>query len=111
MTRAAKANRAWPTAPLSRGVGTDGRTRAATIRTTSTTATTATNDPRQPTACPSNVPTGRPSALADAKPVMTTAIARPARSGGTIEVAVTIAAAMNSPCAAPMTTRAARNIG
>ncbi len=46
-----------------------------------------------------------------ANPEMITAIARPVRSGGTIEVAVTIAAAMNSPCTAPMTTRAARKSG
>ena len=46
-----------------------------------------------------------------ANPEMTTAIARPARSGGTIEVAVVIAAAMNSPCTAPMSTRATEEGG
>ena len=74
-------------------------------------ATTAANEPRQPTACPSSVPNGRPNALDIAKPEMITAIARPVRSGGTIEVAVTMAAAMNSPCTAPMTTRAPTKSG
>ena len=36
---------------------------------------------------------------------------RPVRSFGTTEVAVTIAAAMNSPWAAPITTRATTNSG
>ena len=46
-----------------------------------------------------------------AKPEMTIAIARPARSGGTTEVAVTMPAAMNNPCTAPISTRAATNSG
>ena len=40
---------------------------------------------------------GSPRALAVAKPEITTAIARPVRSGGTSDVAMVIAAAMNSP--------------
>ena len=110
-TRGANACRAWPTARLSRGVGTEGSTTIASTRTTAPAATTAANEPRQPTAWPSSVPSGSPNALDIAKPEMITAIARPVRSGGTIEVAVTMAAAMNSPCTAPMTTRAPTKSG
>ena len=37
------------------------------------------------------------------------AIARPVRSGATIEVAITIPAAMNKPCTAPTSTRTPTN--
>jgi hypothetical protein len=65
----------------------------------------ATNDPRQPSVWPANVPSGTPTAPLTAVPEITTAIARPARSGGTTAVPAANAAAMNTPWNAPVRTR------
>ena len=110
-TRGANAWRAWPSARCSPVVGTEGRRRNAATSTRSPAPTTAAKDPRHPTDWPSSVPSGIPTALDIANPAMISAIARPVRSGATIEVAVTIAAAMKRPCTAPMTTRAATKSG
>ena len=83
----------------------------AATSTTAASATTAANDPRHPTACPSSVPSGRPRALAVANPEITRAIARPRARAARWMWPSTIAAAMYSPCTAPMTTRATRNAG
>src|SRR5919106_324936 len=87
-TRGANAYLAWLPAPPP-VLGTDGTSASVAMSAITPSATTAVYELRQPSAWPTRVPSGTPSAADTATPEITAEIARPMRSGGTIEMPTT----------------------